>query len=118
MNSGEALNSKSVCIHYFFFKTQTIKIHAIANMLQCWTIGAIFTFGRSRSRRIKKIKTYIIKAKIQSKLVNLILDLKAAVHYFMLNLTIFNDFSFKDLMKKGMCLNLEGLSIIIHINFI
>ena len=22
--------------------------------LQCWTVGAIFTFGRSRSRRIKK----------------------------------------------------------------
>ena len=56
--------------------------------LQCWTVDVIFTFGRSRSRRIKEIKTNIIKAKIiQSELVNLILDLKAAIHYFMLNLT-------------------------------
>ena len=35
----------------------------------------------------KKINTYIIKAKILSKLVNSILDLKVPVHYFMLNLT-------------------------------
>ena len=51
-------------------------------MLQCWTVNAIFTFGRSqmfgpeklrplavdrsRSRRLKKCKTYAIKVLISS----------------------------------------------------
>ena len=52
------------------------------NNIQCWTVGAIFTFGRSRmfgsdklrpsavdrsrSRRIKKCKTYTIKVLISN----------------------------------------------------
>ena len=61
---------------------------------QCWTVGTIFTlclsrmFGldklHSRSHRIKKFKTYVIKVlivNIENKLLNFILDLKTPVRY-------------------------------------
>jgi hypothetical protein len=54
----------------------------IKTLEQCWTVGAIFTFGRSRmfgpeklrplavdrsrSRRLKKCKTYVIKVLISN----------------------------------------------------
>ena len=75
--------------------TSIFSLHAV---FQCWTVGAIFTFGRSRmfgpdklrplavGRSRSRMKVFHKQSNIESNIMDLILDLKTNVHYLIHNL--------------------------------